>query len=220
MLPTGSIVQFNVFVAIDWTSTLIFVLWFWLLNSKLLVIQRIHVFQLFSARQLVIDEADQNDQSNPMLVKYPRAANVAGKPLLTTLFYCCMYHWESGESHPGSPVALRKAHDLTTRQLLWTVMRGRARVHHWPLPQELDAWRDNKVCLIRGGFYHISSLLLTVLCRFKGSQMPHWGFSVPSLPVSPRIICEIWALHGMRKITWAKTTSVRWKWFIINIKTF
>lgn len=89
-----------------------------------------------------------------MLVKYPRAANVAGKPLLTTLFYCCMYHWESGESHPGSPMALRKAHDLTTRQLLWTVMRGRARVHHWPLPQELDAWRDNKVSLIGGGYYN------------------------------------------------------------------
>ncbi|KAK4298832.1 hypothetical protein Pmani_028850 [Petrolisthes manimaculis] len=96
------------------------------------------------SRQLTIDEVDQKDQSNPMLAKYPRAANVAGKPLLTTLFYCCMYHWEAGESHPGSPLALRKEHDLTSRQLLWTVLRGRARVHHWPLPQELDAWKGNK----------------------------------------------------------------------------
>lgn len=95
-------------------------------------------------RQMAIDEVDSKDQANPMLLKYPRAANVVDKSLLTTLFYCCMYHWEAGENHVGSPLALRKAHDLTDRELLWTALKGRARVNHWPLPTELDSWLGSK----------------------------------------------------------------------------
>ncbi|XP_045615446.1 spermatogenesis-defective protein 39 homolog isoform X2 [Procambarus clarkii] len=95
-------------------------------------------------RQMAIDQADCNDQTNPMLVKYPRAANIVDKSLLTTLFYCCMYHWDVSESHAGSPMALRKAHSFTDGQVLWTVLRGRARVNHWPLPNELDSWLGSK----------------------------------------------------------------------------
>ncbi|MPC13525.1 Spermatogenesis-defective protein 39 [Portunus trituberculatus] len=95
-------------------------------------------------RQMAIDEVDSKDQTNSMLLKYPRAANVVDKSLLTTLFYCCMYHWEAGEGHVGSPLALRKAHDLTDRELLWTALKGRARVNHWPLPSELDSWLGSK----------------------------------------------------------------------------
>ncbi|XP_053634170.2 spermatogenesis-defective protein 39 homolog isoform X2 [Cherax quadricarinatus] len=95
-------------------------------------------------RQMAIDEADCNDQTNPMLIKYPRAANIIDKSLLTTLFYCCMYHWVASESHVGSPLALRKAHSFTDAQVLWTVLRGRARVNHWPLPSELGSWLGSK----------------------------------------------------------------------------
>lgn len=95
-------------------------------------------------RQMAIDEADSKDFTNPMLMKYPRAASVTEKSLLTTLFYCCMYHWEAGEGHLGSPLALRKAFDINDRALLWTVLRGRARVNHWPLPSELDSWLGSK----------------------------------------------------------------------------
>lgn len=95
-------------------------------------------------RQMAIDEVDSKDHTNAMLVKYPRAANVVEKSLLTTLFYCCMYHWEAAENHPGSPLSLRKTHDLTDHELLWTVLRGRARVNHWPLPSELESWLGSK----------------------------------------------------------------------------
>nr|XP_027219219.1 spermatogenesis-defective protein 39 homolog [Penaeus vannamei] len=95
-------------------------------------------------RQILIDEADAHDQSNPMLVEYPRVSNITDKSLLTTLFYCSMYHWDAPESHPASPTALRKAHGIPERQVLWTVIRGRARVNHWPLPNDLDSWMGNK----------------------------------------------------------------------------
>ncbi|XP_042237948.1 spermatogenesis-defective protein 39 homolog [Homarus americanus] len=95
-------------------------------------------------RQMAIDETDHNDLTNPMLTKYPRAANIVDKSLLTTLYYCCMYHWDSVESHAGSPMALRKAHSFTDHQVLWTILRGRARVNHWPLPNELDSWLGSK----------------------------------------------------------------------------
>ncbi|XP_037792640.1 spermatogenesis-defective protein 39 homolog [Penaeus monodon] len=95
-------------------------------------------------RQILIDEADAHDQSNPMLLEYPRVSSITDKSLLTTLFYCSMYHWDAPESHPASPTALRKAHGIPERQVLWTVIRGRARVNHWPLPNDLDSWMGNK----------------------------------------------------------------------------
>lgn len=110
-------------------------------------------------RQIAIDQADHNDQLNPMLVKYPRAANTVDKSLLTTLYYCCMYHWNAAESHVGSPMGLRKAHNFTDRQILWTVLRGRARVNHWPLPTELDSWLGSKGLL--GALGSISSAFST-----------------------------------------------------------
>lgn len=113
---------------------------------------------------MTIDEVDSRDQANPMLLKYPRAANVVDKSLLTTLFYCCMYHWEAGEGHVGSPLALRKAHDLTDRELLWTALKGRARVNHWPLPSELDSWLGSKV---RSTFF---SIYLFLYVRGKYGQ--------------------------------------------------
>ncbi|XP_076060613.1 vacuolar protein sorting 16B [Oratosquilla oratoria] len=95
-------------------------------------------------RQLPIEEADNKDNGNPLLESFPRPSSLPGKPILTTLYYCCMYHWGISESHLACPTALKKAHNLTDKQFLWTVIRARARVKLWPLPSELDDLMGSK----------------------------------------------------------------------------
>lgn len=48
----------------------------------------------------------------------PRVASIINMPVITTLYYCCMYHFEEPENLLGSPAALRKEHQVTENQHL------------------------------------------------------------------------------------------------------
>lgn len=98
-------------------------------------------------RQVQIEANDSNNTSNLMLVEFPRARNVIDQSLLTTLFYCCMYHWDATESHQCSPMSMKKMHSLSEHQFLWSVLRGRAKVKHWVLPHELDKLLNNRTLM-------------------------------------------------------------------------
>jgi len=95
-------------------------------------------------RQVAIEANDIKDTSNQMLIEFPRARSIIDQSLLTTLFYCCMYHWDTAETHHGSPLTIKKVHSLSEHQFLWSVLRGRAKVKHWVLPHELDTLLSNR----------------------------------------------------------------------------
>ncbi|KAK7084834.1 hypothetical protein SK128_026664 [Halocaridina rubra] len=95
-------------------------------------------------QQIAIEEKDNGERSSQMLSEYPPESSIIESSLLDTLLYCSKYHWDVSESHIASPVALRKSHAISERQVLWTVLRGRAQVNHWPLPSDLDAWMGSK----------------------------------------------------------------------------
>ena len=38
----------------------------------------------------------------------PRVTSIINMPVITTLYYCCLYHYEEPENLLGSPVAIRK----------------------------------------------------------------------------------------------------------------
>ncbi|XP_068216916.1 spermatogenesis-defective protein 39 homolog [Palaemon carinicauda] len=117
-------------------------------------------------RQMQIEAADQN--SNQVLDESKEKVLVDSS-LLATLLYCCMHYWDAAESNVGSPLALRKAHNITDRQLLWTALRGRAQISHWPLPGDLEAWMGNKGVL--GALTSIKSVL-TGSGRVVKSSLP------------------------------------------------
>ena len=61
--------------------------------------------------QLKIDQVDAKIElsgRSPVFQQYPRQANVAGRSLITTLFYCYFYHIDEKEDVECSPAALRK----------------------------------------------------------------------------------------------------------------
>ena len=80
-----------------------------------------------------------------MLLEHPRATNLVDRSVLVTLFYCCMYHWESNFSNKNSPMSIKKTFNLSDKQFLWTALQGRARVKHWPLPVDFDNLFSTKV---------------------------------------------------------------------------
>lgn len=56
-----------------------------------------------------------------------------------------MYHWHEPENVQSSPLFLKKNFKIADRQFLWTVLRARAKVKHWPLPTDLDNLLATKV---------------------------------------------------------------------------
>lgn len=94
-------------------------------------------------RQRTIDTQDTVAKTS-LFTEYPRASNVYGTPLLTTLYYCSMYHWNTA-AQLNSPPTFRHAYKLSDRQYLWAVVRGRARVRHYYLPDQLSSLLQAKV---------------------------------------------------------------------------
>lgn len=62
---------------------------------------------------------------------------LTGTSVLTTLYYCCLNHYNKGSNHLGSPEAVRSAHSLSDVQYLWTALRARASVRAWPDVQQI-----------------------------------------------------------------------------------
>lgn len=90
-------------------------------------------------RQQAVNYADDELEKlgkHLMFNQVPRAASIINMPVITTLYYCCLYHYNDGENLLSSPSSIKKDHQLTDKQYIWTAAKARARVHKWA---EIDA---------------------------------------------------------------------------------
>ena len=93
-------------------------------------------------RQLPIEEEDRRaeclptSEVNAKFLQVPRRP-LPGLPLLTTLFYCCLYHWDLPENCLASPASVRKSFDLTDRQFLATALTALSLRKRWSLVDAL-----------------------------------------------------------------------------------
>ncbi|EEC07760.1 hypothetical protein IscW_ISCW006613 [Ixodes scapularis] len=81
--------------------------------------------------QLVIEEEDarvEKEGQNLLMREFPRKASVVGTPLVSTLYYCCMYHYNTTT--------------LTEKQFTWTALSALAQIKHW---KEVDNLFQGKV---------------------------------------------------------------------------
>ncbi|KAH3853184.1 spermatogenesis-defective protein 39 homolog [Dreissena polymorpha] len=95
-----------------------------------LIVQQINMLR----RQLPVDAADEEtEKTGKALVfqQHPRATSIINMPVITTLYYCCVYHYGESENLLGSPEDIRKKHQLTEKQFVWTTLRARAKLHKW-----------------------------------------------------------------------------------------
>nr|XP_022329089.1 spermatogenesis-defective protein 39 homolog isoform X1 [Crassostrea virginica] len=90
-------------------------------------------------RQWPIEDADSKAeaQGDPVFKQYPRKVSILNMPLITTLYYCCFYHGRDAENLLTSPLAIKKQHQLSDKQYMWTALSARSRLKHWTGIEEL-----------------------------------------------------------------------------------
>ncbi|XP_075470779.1 spermatogenesis-defective protein 39 homolog isoform X2 [Ascaphus truei] len=90
-------------------------------------------------RQIIIEANDRHLEATgqeSIFRKYPRKASLLFMPLVTTLFYACIYHYTEGEGAFSSPSNLRKTFKIPEKQYILTALAARAKLRAW---QDVDA---------------------------------------------------------------------------------
>ncbi|XP_077537373.1 spermatogenesis-defective protein 39 homolog isoform X2 [Haemaphysalis longicornis] len=88
--------------------------------------------------QLAIEEEDsrvEKEGQNILMQEFPRKAPVVGTSLVTTVYYCCLYHYNVSHNHIASPNQMRVLFNLTEKQFVWTALSALAQIKHW---KEID----------------------------------------------------------------------------------
>ncbi|PIK47182.1 putative spermatogenesis-defective protein 39-like [Apostichopus japonicus] len=85
------------------------------------------------SKQVVIEPEDarlQHEEKSPFK-ENPRKASLYFQPLITTLFYCCLYHYFDPETSYSSPQVFKRDFKLTDKQYLYTALRARSTIKDW-----------------------------------------------------------------------------------------
>ncbi|XP_059147960.1 spermatogenesis-defective protein 39 homolog [Physella acuta] len=85
-------------------------------------------------RQRPIEEFDASTEAagrSTLFKDFPRKRSLLDMPVVTTLYYCCLYHFDLAENAFASPVALKKRHEISDKQFTWTAISARAKLRQW-----------------------------------------------------------------------------------------
>lgn len=99
-------------------------------------------------RQLPIEAQDAKLASQPPSEMNAKFLEIPRQPLLnqsviSTLFYCCLYHYGLPENLLASPTAIRKMHNLSEKQFVSTALVALSMRKHWSLVDELFEGKVN-----------------------------------------------------------------------------
>ncbi|XP_012729821.2 spermatogenesis-defective protein 39 homolog [Fundulus heteroclitus] len=85
-------------------------------------------------RQIIIEAADRKAEREgkvEIFQKFPRKASILNMPLITTLYYCCFYHYTEPEGTFSSPVNVRQTFKISEKQYFTTALAARAKLKAW-----------------------------------------------------------------------------------------
>ncbi|XP_031572188.1 spermatogenesis-defective protein 39 homolog isoform X2 [Actinia tenebrosa] len=77
------------------------------------------------------DTRAEQEGSNITMTTIPRQATLPLLPVITTLYYCCIYHYGQPESTISSPLYLRNTFKLSEKQFEWTALAACAKTRRW-----------------------------------------------------------------------------------------
>lgn len=84
--------------------------------------------------QVPIEDSDtqtEKEGKDLIMQEFPRSASLVGTPLITTLYYCCMYHYHKPVGHIANPSQIRDLFNLTEKQYMWTALTALTQIRHW-----------------------------------------------------------------------------------------
>ncbi|KAF7651310.1 hypothetical protein LDENG_00112910 [Lucifuga dentata] len=85
-------------------------------------------------RQIIIEATDrlaERGGKSEIFQKFPRRASILNMPLITTLYYCCFYHYTEPEGTYSSPANVRQTFRISEKQLFVTALAARAKLKAW-----------------------------------------------------------------------------------------
>ncbi|CAJ1077845.1 spermatogenesis-defective protein 39 homolog [Xyrichtys novacula] len=85
-------------------------------------------------RQIIIEATDrQAEQGGKVEIfqKFPRKASILNMPMVTTLYYCCFYHYNEPEGTYSSPLNIRQTFKVSEKQYFVTALSARAKLKAW-----------------------------------------------------------------------------------------
>uniref|UniRef100_A0A1I8AKW0 Vps16_C domain-containing protein n=1 Tax=Steinernema glaseri TaxID=37863 RepID=A0A1I8AKW0_9BILA len=85
-------------------------------------------------RQVVIDSTDDEvvkSGRSPHFKQYPKTASLVGQPLLTTVYYCSLYHYDLPINSYASPLSLKAVFNLNDKEFLWMSISALSRIRRW-----------------------------------------------------------------------------------------
>uniref|UniRef100_A0A7E4V9L0 Bestrophin homolog n=1 Tax=Panagrellus redivivus TaxID=6233 RepID=A0A7E4V9L0_PANRE len=59
--------------------------------------------------------------------QFLKKVTLIGQPLLTTLYYCCLYHYDLPRNSSASPLSIRKVCNIGDREFYWMAISALAR---------------------------------------------------------------------------------------------
>ncbi|CAD5232297.1 unnamed protein product [Bursaphelenchus xylophilus] len=73
-------------------------------------------------RQVPIDSSDEEENkagTNEIFKQFPKKASLIGQPLLTTLYYCCLYHYNLPVNVYASPLSFKSTFNINEKAFFW-----------------------------------------------------------------------------------------------------
>uniref|UniRef100_G3PKG6 Spermatogenesis-defective protein 39 homolog n=1 Tax=Gasterosteus aculeatus aculeatus TaxID=481459 RepID=G3PKG6_GASAC len=80
-------------------------------------------------RQVII-EAERGGKVE-VFQKFPRKASILNMPMITTLYYCCFYHYTESEGTFSCPLNIRQTFKISEKQYFVTALAARAKLKAW-----------------------------------------------------------------------------------------
>ncbi|XP_072166456.1 spermatogenesis-defective protein 39 homolog [Diadema setosum] len=107
--------------------------WFRKVDSLTTEHELINEQVLLLNKQLHIEPRDRKwqEEGRSPFREMPRKTCLYFQPVITTLFYCCLYHFNIQETDPSSPTSMKRDFKLTDKQFLFQALLARARLNDW-----------------------------------------------------------------------------------------
>ncbi|XP_078000667.1 spermatogenesis-defective protein 39 homolog [Glandiceps talaboti] len=85
-------------------------------------------------RQIAIEQGDSRMEKEARMgifKQYPRSTALPFLPVITTLFYCCIYHYDNPQNSIASPFSIKRDFKLSENQFLYTALTSRSKLQKW-----------------------------------------------------------------------------------------
>ncbi|VDK82958.1 unnamed protein product [Litomosoides sigmodontis] len=85
-------------------------------------------------RQIIIEGADESlikEGKNKLFQQYRKTITLIGQPVLTTLYYSCLYHFDLPVNSYASPLSIKEFFNMTEKQYAWMAVSALSRSKRW-----------------------------------------------------------------------------------------